>query len=548
MPIAVTLIIHSPDGLREIILPGDRLTLGRTEMANVVIGDDGLSRLHASINRSGERVWIFDENSTNGSFVNGQSVSPNGTILQDGDQISIGNATTVQVLLNARAQSTHTTTAAAAAQQQQTSFPVAQQGNTNGAQSSLASRLGIILALVMVATFLIVAALGVYAWRRHSSDERDRHASSVTHGQTYRATDADSLSDAQVNNTASSDVGETAANFNPNASSPTPLAETTASAASPQSSPTNAPLFAITPQPTSIITAKNLPMNPSRKLYLQMTPEEQMEFIEVSAQHVSTMMGNRPYAFTPEVLQYIKGYVDGYARRVGNNSTKLWGEDLRFMFARAHDQYSPFIVQAFNRQGVPAVVGLYLCVIETEYHNIQSENFAGAAGLFQFIGPTAEAYGVPRAERTNVEKMAPAAAKYIAQRIAEFGTDSMSVALGIAGYNRNPDSVRRDLRDVLDSENKERSFWTLVANSTKLDHWFQGENIKYVPKFFAAAIVGEHPWAFNLEMRPLSTYTELPSKMPAAPPMTTTASASPLPPLQQQQPSFRPTPTAAPAK
>jgi hypothetical protein len=184
------------------------------------------------------------------------------------------------------------------------------------------------------------------------------------------------------------------------------------------------------------------------------------------------------------------------------------------MFARASEQYAPHIIRAFNARGVPPVVGLYLVVVETEYHNIRSENFAGAAGLFQFIGPTARAYGVDPSERTNVAKMAPAAAAYMADRIAEFGPDSMSVALGIAGYNRSPDSVRRDLHDVLNSENRERSFWTLVANSSKLDHYFQGENIKYVPKFFAAAIVGETPWAFGIQMRPLSTYTEIKAPPP----------------------------------
>jgi hypothetical protein len=240
-----------------------------------------------------------------------------------------------------------------------------------------------------------------------------------------------------------------------------------------------------------------------------MSEQEKLDFIEDRARHVSMMMGNRPYAFNDDVLRYIKQYVDAYARRVGNNSTRLWGEDLRFMFARARERYSPHIVRAFNAQGVPPVVGIYLVVIETEYHNIRSENFAGAAGLFQFIGPTARGYGVDPAERTNVAKMAPAAAAYMADRIAEFGPDSMSVALAIAGYNRSPDSVRRDLHDVLNSENKERSFWTLVANSNKLDHYFQGENIKYVPKFFAAAIVGENPWAFGLDMQPLSTYTEI---------------------------------------
>ncbi|HEU4388844.1 MAG TPA: transglycosylase SLT domain-containing protein, partial [Blastocatellia bacterium] len=208
-----------------------------------------------------------------------------------------------------------------------------------------------------------------------------------------------------------------------------------------------------------------------------------------------------------DVLQYIKRYVDGYASRAGNRSTRLWGEDLDSVFHRAQG-YAPIIIRSFNARGVPPAVGLYIVMIETEYHNIRSENSAGAAGLFQFIGPTARGYGVDPADRTDVDKMAPAAARYLAERIAEFGPDSMSVALAIAGYNRSPDSVRRDLQEVLNSENKERSFWTLVANSDKLDHWFQNENVKYVPKFFAAAIVGENPWAFGLSMNPLSTYSQ----------------------------------------
>jgi membrane-bound lytic murein transglycosylase D len=146
-------------------------------------------------------------------------------------------------------------------------------------------------------------------------------------------------------------------------------------------------------------------------------------------------------------------------------------------------------------------------MIESEYRECLTSP-VGAKGLFQFMPDTARGYGVDPDDRCNVEKMAPAAARYMKHRIAEFGTDSMSVALGIAGYNRSPDSVRRDLADVLNSENKERSFWTLVANSTKLDRYFRNENVKYVPKFFAAAIVGETPWAFNLQMNPLSTYTE----------------------------------------
>jgi hypothetical protein len=246
-----------------------------------------------------------------------------------------------------------------------------------------------------------------------------------------------------------------------------------------------------------------------RKSYLKMTEEEQNEFIYVQARNVSRMMSNREYVFTDDVLPYIKKYVDGYARRVGNSSTAIWGEDLTFLFSRAR-RVAPDIIREFNARGTPKVVGLYIPMIESEYRECLTSP-VGAKGLFQFMPATARGYGVDPEDRCNVKRMAPAAAKYIKDRMTEFGSDAMSVALGIAGYNRSPDSVRRDLSDVLNSRNKERSFWTLIANSEKLDHYFQNENVKYVPKFFAAAIVGENPWAFGLQMNPLSTYTAPPS-------------------------------------
>jgi len=243
------------------------------------------------------------------------------------------------------------------------------------------------------------------------------------------------------------------------------------------------------------------------KLYLQMPEEERYDFIEQRARHISTMIGSGTYEFSRPSINLIKQYVDAYARRVGNGSKATWAEDLNLVFARAQ-RYAPMIIRSFNRRRIPPAIGLYLVAIETEYTNFEQENDAGAAGLFQFIPATAEGYGVSPKERTNVNKMSDAAAHYIADRISEFGTDPMSVALCIAGYNRSPDSVRNDLQSVMNSANKERSFWTLVTNSDKLDHWFQGENIKYVPKYFAAAIVGETPWAFGLNMKQaLSTFT-----------------------------------------
>ena len=60
--------------------------------------------------------------------------------------------------------------------------------------------------------------------------------------------------------------------------------------------------------------------------------------------------------------------------------------------------------------------------------------------------------------------------------------------------------------------NQDRSFWTLVANKSSLEggagKQFNAENIKYVPKFFATAIIGENPQDFGVNLQPLSTYTK----------------------------------------
>ncbi len=105
----------------------------------------------------------------------------------------------------------------------------------------------------------------------------------------------------------------------------------------------------------------------------------------------------------------------------------------------------------------------------------------------------------------NVDKMAPAAAHYIADRMAELGDDSQSMTLVLLSYNRGPDAVRDALRQLRETDaNYERNFWTLFANRNKLDETFQKESAGYVPEFFAAAIIGENPDAFDLRMPALS--------------------------------------------
>lgn len=95
--IEVTLVIQSEGEAVAVPLDGHSLTIGRGDDAELVIADGGLSRLHASIHADGEAVWVVDENSTNGTAVNGRAVPPDGLVLQHGDEIALGDETTIIV-------------------------------------------------------------------------------------------------------------------------------------------------------------------------------------------------------------------------------------------------------------------------------------------------------------------------------------------------------------------------------------------------------------------------------------------------------------------
>ena len=237
-----------------------------------------------------------------------------------------------------------------------------------------------------------------------------------------------------------------------------------------------------------------------RKPYLQMNEAEQLAFVEAQEQRISAMMGERPVKLNDEALRVIKAHVDHHATR----QRKAGEESLRAPYARA-PEYIPTITRAFAERKIPLVIGLYLPVIESAYRPCY-ENEIGAKGLFQFLPATAQHYGVARADMCDVGKMAPAAAHYIADRMAELGDDSQSMTLVLLSYNQGTDPVTSALRRLREIDaNYERDFWTLFANRHKLDESFQRESANYVPAFFAAAIIGENPEAFDLGMPPLSS-------------------------------------------
>lgn len=89
----VTLYIETPGGQQTYTL-GKEVSIGRTSAAQLVLDDPTLSRLHATIFREGEAVWVMDENSSNGTFVNGERVAPDRK-LRDRDEIKLGSHTRI---------------------------------------------------------------------------------------------------------------------------------------------------------------------------------------------------------------------------------------------------------------------------------------------------------------------------------------------------------------------------------------------------------------------------------------------------------------------
>jgi hypothetical protein len=238
------------------------------------------------------------------------------------------------------------------------------------------------------------------------------------------------------------------------------------------------------------------------KAYKDMSRAERLEFVGTQARRIAREMSGKDYEFTAEFEVDIQKAVTRYAERIGAPAGKT---DLRVVLERAQAQ-APLINAAFRARHLSPIFGLYLPFIESEYVNIQSSKPMGAVGMFQFLPETGERLGLSAQDLLDVGKSADAAARYIANSMEVFKGDPMKEALALLSYNRGAPRVSRELKVVLNDQNKQCSICALTAERSKLDETFRSESVFYVPIFFAAAIIGENPQSFGLQMQPLSSH------------------------------------------
>lgn len=239
--------------------------------------------------------------------------------------------------------------------------------------------------------------------------------------------------------------------------------------------------------------------------YQQMTLAQRGAFVTEKAREVSRKMSGRDYEFTTAFEMEIQKAVDMYVRRIGTNGGDSPGRgDVRFVFERGQT-VAPAIIKIFKANNVSPLIGLYVPMVESEYVNIQAPTTMGALGMFQFVPQTGEHYGLSAEDLLDVEKSADAAARLITDGMNQFSSDRMKEALALLAYNRGGDAVERDIAALVNDQNRACSICALTEQRDKLDKSFRSESVYYVPRFLAAAIIGENPQAFGLSTRPLSS-------------------------------------------
>ena len=237
------------------------------------------------------------------------------------------------------------------------------------------------------------------------------------------------------------------------------------------------------------------------KRYEDMSRAERLVFVGERARLIAREISGNDYHFTPDFERDIQKLVTYYWDRIGKGGRT----DLRLVMERGHAQ-APTVNAVFRARNVSPLIGLYLAWIESEYNNLESPGPMGSLGMFQFLPSTGERYGLAVEDLLDVAKSADAAARYITDSVKVFEGDPMKEALAILAYNRGAQKTSRELKLLLNEQNKQCSICALTADRSKRDETFAAESVYYVPRFFAAAIIGENPQVFGLQMQPLSSH------------------------------------------
>lgn len=190
-------------------------------------------------------------------------------------------------------------------------------------------------------------------------------------------------------------------------------------------------------------------------------------------QRIESLHSEVDLRYTDEVHQIINTYIKKYRR----GSERLLG---------LSEQFFPLYEAEFQKQGLPAELK-YLSVIESGLKP-NALSTSGASGLWQFMKPTGELYGLrinsTVDERRDPIKSTQAASEYLKDLYQQFG----DWTLALAAYNCGPGNVRKALR-----RSQEEEFWSMKGRG-----YLPKETRRYIPKYVAMSYLMNYSHAHNL--------------------------------------------------
>jgi len=164
------------------------------------------------------------------------------------------------------------------------------------------------------------------------------------------------------------------------------------------------------------------------------------------------------------------------------------GKRLIRGWIRRMGRYEPRLRRILSEVGAPEDL-VFVAMAESGF-NPSRRSRVGAAGMWQFMAGTGQVYGLERSywidERLDVERSTYAAAAYLKDLRARFGSWEMALAAYNAGYGLILKSVGR-----YNSNN----FWALCEIESGLPE----ATTHYIPKIIAAAVIGRNRRAFAVD-------------------------------------------------
>ena len=219
-------------------------------------------------------------------------------------------------------------------------------------------------------------------------------------------------------------------------------------------------------------------------LYRLGTVYEKGDFVTGMLRSLMAEFGAEVYSIPPDFVERVNYYIHQYQ-----------GPDRPLIVRALNEENGRLMTmrRILQEQQLPPDLA-FIPLVESAFASNQSST-AGPVGLWQLTASTAKAYGLrvdgQVDERQDLVKSTRATCKYLRDLILDFGNGS-SVMLALAAYDSGTSKVKQAVDRTVKDPIKQRNFWYLYRTRALPE-----ETREYVPKVFAAIVIGRDPGHFG---------------------------------------------------